>query len=392
MNSQPWFSVVCFLLLSILIANCKHNKIDLSDLLNEGLDHGFPSFTLYSVFPNGETWEGAVGFADLEKKQKIVPSSSLPTASITKPLVTVVVLRLIEDGKLALDQTLDSILGEVVSMVPDADEITIEHLLAHTSGILDYAKTSDYISQLVGPEFKSDRRWTNADYLDFVTGNESTHSPGSQYAYSNTNYILLGLIVEKVTGQSFETTLREMILTPLSMTNTYMKYKEEPRGTDIAKYLKLTPEIESMIDISKKFPEVGDGLLNVSAVNEFDWTSGGLVSTASDLGKFATALFGGNLLGPKYQSWMLDFAAELTEAPVGKELNKALFAIKYPWGTVVGKGGNGPGVHILMVQHRETGIIMIAHTNIFGLFDEHDFMLETVFAKIVRRYATLSGD
>ena len=390
MNSRPWCSVVCYLLLATVLANCHHDKLDLSDLLSEGLDHGFPSFTLYAVFPNGQTWQGAVGFADLEKKRRIGPSSSLPCASITKLLVAVVVLRLIEDGRLTADQTLDSILGEAVRTVPNADEITVEQLLVHTSGIPDYAKTSGYISQLVGPEFRADRRWNTADYLGLVTGNESTHSPGSQYAYSNTNYILLGLIVEKVTGEPFETILRETILTPLSMSNTYMKYREESRGPDIAKYLKLTPELEAMVDISEEFQEVGDGLLDVSAVNEFDWTSGGLVSTADDLGKFATALFGGNLLGPNYQSWMFSFAAELADAPVGKELNRALFAIKYPWGTVVGKGGNGPGVHILMVQHSETGIIMIAHTNIFGLFDEHDFMLETVFAKIVQRYVTLS--
>lgn len=195
--------------------------MDLSDLLDEGLAHGFPSFTLHIVFPNGETWEGASGFADLEKKRKITPSLSLPIASITKPFVTVIVLRLIEDGHLSLDQTLDTLLREVVSQVPNAGEITVEHLLAHTSGIFDYAKSSDYLSQLVGPEFRPDRRWTIEDYLDFVTGNEPTHSPGSQYSYSNTNYILLGLIVEKVTGQSFENTLREMLLRPLAMSDTF---------------------------------------------------------------------------------------------------------------------------------------------------------------------------
>lgn len=366
--------------------------IDLSDLLQEGVDHGFPSFILDIVFPNGEIWERISGYADLERKSKVGPASALPVASITKPFVTVIVLRLIEDGRLSLDQTLASLLGEVVGKVPDAGQITVGHLLAHTSGIFDYAQSLDYLSQLVGPKFRADRRWTIEDYLDFVTGNEPTGSPGSQYSYSNTNYILLGLIVEKVTGQPFEKTLREMLLTPLAMNDTYMKYRETPRGTEIAKYLKLSPELEAMVDFSKAFPEVGDRLLEVSAVDEYDWTSGGLVSTASDLGKFAAALFGGKLLGAKYNAWMFDFAAELKEAPVNTELNKALFAVKYPWGTVVGKGGNGPGVHILMVQHQETGIIMVAHTNIFGLFDEHDFMLEAIFAKIVERYQTSCSD
>lgn len=165
-----------------------------------------------------------------------------------------------------------------------ASQVTIEHLLGHTSGIADYFEglTTTRESFLDGVVTDRDHLWTPAELVDFTRANQqAVGRPGQRYNYSDTGYILLGQLVEKVTGKPFAQNLADEIFRPLDMRDTYLMFCAEPLNTP-----------------KKPIAEIWIGKQEVSQYNSLscDWSGGGIVSTTADLLKFSQALRGGLLL------------------------------------------------------------------------------------------------
>ncbi|MGQ0568282.1 MAG: serine hydrolase domain-containing protein, partial [Armatimonadota bacterium] len=135
-------------------------------------------------------------------------------ASLTKTFVAVVVLQLVGEGKLSLD---DAVENRLPGLVPNGRNITIRYLINHTSGLFDYVEDQNVFRRLVS---NTSRVWSPQELIAVGTSHKALFAPGRGWAYSNTGYLLLGLIVEKVTGISLGEELRQRIFVPLGLRGT----------------------------------------------------------------------------------------------------------------------------------------------------------------------------
>ncbi len=210
------------------------------------------------------------------------PTDQFRTASITKTFTAVVALRLAEQGALRLDDPIAQYLSpslvdrlNVIDGVSRGRKITVRHLLTHTSGIYDYAMDQHYIGAVTKHPRK---QWTGPEQVEFALSHGRPYgAPGETYGYADTNYVLLAMIIEQVTGQSLADSYRTYILAPLDLKDTYLEGKQEPHGAGVA--------------------HAYYGSIDTAGFNpSFDTNGGGgLVSTADDLATFITALLGGKI-------------------------------------------------------------------------------------------------
>jgi D-alanyl-D-alanine carboxypeptidase len=232
-------------------------------------------------------WSGAAGLAD-GVREPMTPRHKFKIASITKAFTATVVLQLVEEGRVRLsdslgglftaaDLNLDSL--HVHQGIAYGRGIRIEHLLHHTSGIRDYMEDPRFIPDVLA---NPDRQWSPhavlATYFAYGTHRQAHFPPGEDWAYADPNYVLLGLVIEKVTGSALHEVFRQRIFEPLGMANTYLEFYEEPRGM-----APLSHAYFSDVDLH--------GDINTS----FDWGGGGLVSTVDELNTFFRALLRGEM-------------------------------------------------------------------------------------------------
>jgi D-alanyl-D-alanine carboxypeptidase len=238
---------------------------------------------------DGRTWSGASGTVDLARKIPFKRDHVIRVGSVTKTLTAVMILKLVDEGQLALDDPLANWFPDF----PRAGDITVRQLLNHSSGIPEFLDTSDVLMRSI----LTSTYWQPHEVLDIAAKREPYFAPGEGWRYSNTNYVLLGLIAEKLTGKTTAQLLHEQIIDPLGLRNTYfIPYEPAPA--------RLVTGFDR--DLSH-FP----GLLDITTDNT-SWataafTSGALASTADDLGVLYQSLFAGNLLSPSAMKEMTTF-------------------------------------------------------------------------------------
>jgi D-alanyl-D-alanine carboxypeptidase len=243
----------------------------------------------------------AAGHADLRKKKLLTPAMSFRVGSITKSFVAAVVLQLVGEGKLTLADTLDHWLPGVV---PGASQITVRELLNHTSGIPNYTSEVTFDTTLVATP---SRVWTPLELVSFVDGRPPLFAPGSVWYYSNTNFILLGLIVERITGRPLGDELRDRIFEPLRLAHTSFPTASTSMPKPFA-HGYLLPN-NGLVPVRT--------YKDVTAWNpSWAWAAGAIVSTADDLARFYGALLAGDLLTPELLAAM-ENTVPVTKDPDG---------------------------------------------------------------------------
>ena len=341
---------------------------------------------------DGRIRSAAAGYSDLEKRTPMRVEDAFHVASINKTFTAVAVLRLVDEHKLSLSATLKECLGEAVAQIPNAERITVAQLLDHSSGIYATNNDMDYLTTVIGPKADPARVWTPTELITLASKdrNKPSGEPGQGHYYADTNYILLGMIVERVSGRPFKEYLTQTLLVPLGMNSTYFyssflgKDAHPPLRT-VQGYLLATDELRSVITVNAMFKPVpgdkrsGGQLLNTTLAAERIDAAGGLVTTLPDLLKYASALFRGKLLSPKSQAFLMSVAEGMNAQPVGTKRVWAMQAIRKPYGVLVYKEGDGPGgVNTLMAYNPSTDEIFLGFTNIFGYFNEVDFLMDDV--------------
>lgn len=212
--------------------------------------------------------EYSAGFQHVEKDIKNSKVTRFMIGSITKTYTATLVMQLVEEGKIRLDETIDAYFPNI----PNASSITVEMLLRHRSGLFNYTNNPSFY-ELVAKPITSEQLIQSFDTL------RTDFPAGTKFEYSNTNYILLGKLVEKVTNDTYENQLQKRILVPLQLTNTYMRTGNE-NDTDRA---------ISHVNHGKwhAIPEWSAG---------WAWSSGEIVATAEDVALFYEGLFAGKLV------------------------------------------------------------------------------------------------
>ncbi|MEO0868423.1 MAG: serine hydrolase [Cyanobacteria bacterium J06642_11] len=247
-----------------------------------------PGTSVAVTAPDGTLWSGVGGVADLSQQTPMTPTDRFQIGSITKPMVATVVLQLMQEGRLSLSDTLtDWLPASMTDGLAGSDHITLRHLLNHTSGIPDFYQP--LLTDIVQDESLALHPRSNADILtQYVYGQSPLATPGEIHNYSNTNYLLLGEIVEAVTGSSLAASLRSRVFEPLGMDNSFFSPQEAVPGGYTSGYFDAEENGTPSLDVSELNPAFdGDG------------GHAGVVSTAEDIARFAQGLFGGELLAPK---------------------------------------------------------------------------------------------
>jgi D-alanyl-D-alanine carboxypeptidase len=177
----------------------------------------FPGTELFVSQPELGTWRGAAGEANVHPSTRMYPNDRFRAGSITKPFVATVLLQLVEEGKLSLDDPLTAVLPrDITDRVAAADRITVRMLLNHTSGVPEYVDLPFDRMVIADPR----RVWTVEQFLDRSAKHPRQFRPGTEYAYSNTDYNLLGLVIEHVTGDSWRAEVRKRVIDRIGLQHT----------------------------------------------------------------------------------------------------------------------------------------------------------------------------
>jgi D-alanyl-D-alanine carboxypeptidase len=243
-----------------------------------------PGMTATITFPDGSTWSDASGSAEVSPARAASVSTPFVAGSITKTFVAATILQLQEEGALSLDDQLSDWLPDY----PRADAITLRDLLSHYSGVFNLFESRKY-TRLVIREGEG-REWTPQEVLDEL-GGEPYCGPGECYHYSNTGFVLLGMIIEAETGRSLGTVLRERFWAPLGMSATYFQGDGPPPAESARGYVPTAAGNKAVTDGTNYRPTKSEATVVFAA--------GGIVSTCGDLARWGNALYGGDVLSPE---------------------------------------------------------------------------------------------
>lgn len=199
------------------IVNTHPNSAAFDAFLEDKIKQGIPGMTMIVESPEG-IWTGAAGLADIPNNIPMKACNEMRIGSTTKSFTATIILQLHEQGVLNVGDSISQYLdAEMVQKIANAELATIEQLLNHTSGIEDYTSIISFSIRLLN-DFS--HPWTPEEELAFIYEEPAAFAPGTQRKYSNSNYLLLGLIAERVTGKSGATLFQERIFTPLNLANT----------------------------------------------------------------------------------------------------------------------------------------------------------------------------
>ncbi|WP_394615751.1 serine hydrolase domain-containing protein [Lentzea sp. JNUCC 0626] len=289
-------------------------------IVQEGLDElvavGVATGTQAHVTDGRTRFSARSGTAETTSPRPVPFNGRFRAGSITKTFTSTVVLQLAGEGKIELDAQVDRYLPGLVDQ-----RITVRQLLQMTAGLFNYTNALKFDPQGFEPDrFKS---WTPEQLVAISTAQPLDFEPGTKWNYSNTNYVVLGLLIEKVTGRSYERAVEQRVLRPLRLNETRFPGDDvEIRGPHAHSYGIVDGRT---VDTTRFNPSVF-------------WGAGDVITTTRDLDTFYGALLTGKLLKPAQQ-------AELTKTTaVSTDYGLGIFVDKAPCGTtIIGHSGGVPG-------------------------------------------------
>ncbi|WP_433417815.1 serine hydrolase domain-containing protein [Microtetraspora malaysiensis] len=263
-------------------------QVEVRQVLDRAVTEGGIPGILTEIRDGHGRWFGSAGVADTATGRKRMPQHRFRIGSTTKTFVATVALQLVAEGRLSLDDTVDEWLpGLVHGNGHDGGKITIRQLLNNTSGIFNYLQDQEAVNRYPTP--------TPRQLVRIAMSRPPSFEPGTSWEYSQTNYVLAGMVIERVTGSTLAGEVSRRIARPLGLAGTYLPRGGDPkiRGPHSRHYSKLN------------LPDPNATIYDVTELNPSPfWAAGGMISTAGDLGRFFGALLGGRLLPPAQQKEM----------------------------------------------------------------------------------------
>lgn len=299
--------------------------------------------------PGEALWIGSTGKSNLEHRTDFHSRTQFRTGSVTKMLTAVVTMKLIEQERFTLESSLASTLPETKGQIPQAEKITVRHLLAHLSGLVDPPNDNlGYQSALINDPRAFFELSTRDLLKQYVFGKKLKFAPGTSHYYSNVNYWLLGLIAERATGRPLPELMDKLIFQPVGMTNSFLTLQDDrhvARGyADLYRNGVLT-------DVTLWDRAEGDGQAD-----------GGLITTAEDLQKFMRALFAGPLVSTSMRNEMKRVQQENCNSPECEYgLGVELYRTPNDW--AYGHSGSLVGIEASALYYESSGSIVVMYKN-----------------------------
>ena len=276
---------------------------------NDMTDNRLPGVAVGVWVPGRGSYVRAFGIGDRATGAPVRVSDHLRIASITKTFTATAALQLVDQGRLGLDDRLSTFVGGV----PNADRITVRQLLDMTAGVYDY--TAD---EAFGKRFYANPRlpFGPRRFFAILRRHRPAFAPGAGAMYSDSNYYLLGLIIEKVTGRPVERVIGDQIITPLGLTHTSFPTAPALPRPFVHGYFGGVDGTAPLTDATASSPSVS-------------WTAGAMVSTLGDLRKWATALADGTLLSAPLQAERLRIVPFNNPGPVRIGYGLGIFSLDH---------------------------------------------------------------
>ena len=249
------------------------------------VEQDIPGVIVGVWIPGRGEWVATFGEADIETGRAMTTADKMRIASNTKTFVATLVLQLADEGKLSLDDPLEKYIQDV----PYGNEITLRNLLNMTSGIFSFSEDEDFLAA-----FTSDplMELTPEEEVEIALSHPPNFAPGEEWEYSDTNYEILGIILEQVTGNAIEDEMRERIIEPLGLTSTsFPTTPDMPPGHARGYMLCEDGELEDYTMSSPSVP----------------WAGGAMISDLEDLKVWVRALAAGELLSDEMHEQQLDW-------------------------------------------------------------------------------------
>ena len=309
---------------------------------------------------NGELHNYNIGTIDYKRTKKVSEENVYKIGSVTKIFTATLVLKLAEEGYFDLEDTVDKWFPNVMN----SETITIRSLLNHTSGVYNYTENFSFQCKVL---LNSKRVWTEKELYKYIIKGKPVFKPGEEHRYSNSNYVLLGLICEKVTGKEYEELLHEKIIDYVNLENTCILPSE---------------------NIPEKLVEGYDrdviplGINKIKTSNT-SWSSmaysaGSIVSNCNDLIKFFSYLLSESIISNKYLEEMMDFI-DCTDEDIfvqtGYGLGLRRFEIED--NILIGHTGTIPGYGGLLMYNigRDYSVAVLAN---ISYLDQIDILTEII--------------
>ncbi len=333
---------------------------------------GIPGAAVHLGLAGYEPFVEAFGVADKATGEPVTLDTHFRTGSITKTFTGTVILQLVDEGQLTLEDTVDR--WEID--VPNADRITLRHLLSMTSGLRNFSETPEFAAAMnVDPTQPMEPEEVVA-----MAGGKPLSEPGEMFYYNNTNFIILGIIAENVTGQPLDELLRTRVFDVVGMSNTGLgldatmpepyahgygdinvEIPEDPSAaaTPIATPVAPAPIATPDTDVYRADE---DGHYDATSFNpSWAWAAGAAWSTVGDLAIWVPALLSGATLSAELLEQRLDMAPMVPDQP---ELGGYGLAIA-DLGGLVGHNGQLPGYSSIAVAEPESGLTLVVLTNLY---------------------------
>ena len=257
--------------------------VELDRILDETVaDGAIPGAALAVTLPRYQPWSGASGLADRDQGRPMEPTTLVRIASLSKIYTAVVVLQLVEEGRIALDAPVATWLPDLLA---NGDTITVRMLLNHRTGLYDFLEDPNFLAQAYS---QPERVWAPRELVAYAQQFPPAFQPGAEGAwdYSSTNYVILGMLAEQVTGNTLGDEMRRRIFEPLELDQTDFAYDQPISG--------LAWGYRGSAD-------------RTNVAMSFGFATANLVSTVEDVQRFAQALFSNDLLQPETLAAMYSF-------------------------------------------------------------------------------------
>lgn len=319
--------------------------------------YDFPGATAAISLPDGRVVTAVTGLADVQAGREMTPGTRMLAASIGKTFVGAAVLSLENDGLLSREDLLADYLGDRpwFTDLPNAETITLEHLLRHRSGLPDHPHLPEFQEAAGARIAAGEPAFTPEELLSFVLGREPLFEAGTAWSYSDTGYILLGLVIEEVTGQPCYSVLQERFLHPLGLTGTIPSDRQDLPDLAVGYTIPDNP-----FGLPIRTADADGRLVWDPAV---EWTGGGLASTSHDLARWGHLLFSGDAMATPYLDRLLDGEPVAPDAPdILYGAGVAIHA-ETPNGPVYGHGGWIPAYVSSLRHYADYGVTVAFQIN-----------------------------
>ncbi|MCU7921130.1 MAG: beta-lactamase family protein [Candidatus Thiodiazotropha sp. (ex Dulcina madagascariensis)] len=376
-NDRTWISATGSILLMaclgiIFLSGCNSNTNTrkttterFQDTLDNAVSEGLPAVAV-TIKGGNIDFYGAAGMADLQTAEALTPEHRFYVASIGKTFLAATTVQLAADGLLNLDDAITAWLpGSVTERIPSSSDITIRMLLNHSSGIYDFqndgeAWDNDFYA--IGP----DQQWQNSDVLPYILDRPLHFPPGTDYRYSNSNYILVALIVETATGETIQNVIRNRVIEPLGLLHTL--HGDETAGL---------PGLAHGY-----FNDEGERLDVYPWVSHYGLADGGMQTTAGDLADFLLGLLKTDKVLDDAMRTEMMTPSGLGNPPSTYGLGIDIIPVSATNTVIYTHGGKDPGYQatMLYIAGKDT-VITICASGSFGDYDPvYEQLLPELFA------------